>query len=101
MYGIVEVKGHQYRVSEGDIIDVQKMEGEVGSSVELDRVLYVGGSAPKIGTPVVSGAKIEAEIVRQARSRKVFVLVRKPGRYIKKNGHRQHYTGLKIKSIKA
>ena len=58
MYGIVEVKGHQYRVSEGDIIDTQKMEGEVGTKVELDKVLFVSGDSPKIGTPVVEGAVI-------------------------------------------
>jgi large subunit ribosomal protein L21 len=101
MYGIVEVKGHQYRVQAGDVIDVQRMDGEVGSTVELDKVLFIGGSAPKVGTPVVAGAKVEAEIVRQARSRKVIVFVRKPGAYRKKNGHRQHYTALKIKNIKA
>ena len=101
MYGIVEIKGHQYRVQEGDVVDVQKMDGEIGTKVELDQVLFVGGDAPKVGTPVVSGAKISAEIVRQARSRKIIVSVRKPGKYIKKNGHRQHYTALKINSIKA
>ncbi|MCT4642118.1 MAG: 50S ribosomal protein L21 [Bacteriovoracaceae bacterium] len=101
MYGIVEIKGHQYRVKEGDIIDVQKMEGEVGSKVELDQVLFIGGDSPKVGTPVVSGAKVNAEIIRQARSRKVIVLRRSPGKYIKKNGHRQHYTALKITGIKA
>lgn len=101
MYGIVEIKGHQYRVQEGDVVDVQKLEGEVGSTVELDQVLFVGGDAPKVGQPTVAGAKVEAEIIRQARSRKVIVSVRKPGRYIKKNGHRQQYTALKIKSIKA
>ena len=101
MYGIVEIKGHQYRVQEGDVVDVQKLEGEIGSTVELDKVLFIGGDAPKVGTPVVSGAKVEAEIIRQARSRKVIVAVRKPGKYRKKNGHRQHYTALKIKSIKA
>ena len=101
MYGIVEVKGHQYRVQEGDVIDVQKMEGDIGSKIELDQVLFIGGDAPKVGTPVVSGAKINAEIVRQARSRKVIVLRRSPGKYIKKNGHRQHYTALKITGIKA
>lgn len=101
MYSVVEVKGHQYRVSEGDVIDVQKMDAEVGTTVELDRVLFVGGDAPKVGTPVVEGAKVEAEVIRQARSRKVIVSKRKPGLYITKNGHRQHYTALKIKSIKA
>jgi len=101
MYAIVEAKGHQYRVQEGDIVDIQKMEGEVGAKVELDQVLFVGGDAPKIGAPLVSGASVSAEIVRQARSRKVIVLRRAPGKYIKKNGHRQHYTALKITGIKA
>lgn len=101
MYGVVEIKGHQYRVQAGDLIDVQKMDAEVGSTVELDNVLFVGGDSPKVGTPVVEGAKVVAEVVRQARSRKVIVLKRKPGRYVTKNGHRQHYTALKIKEIKA
>jgi large subunit ribosomal protein L21 len=101
MYGVVEIKGHQYRVQAGDIIDVQKMDAEVGSTVELDSVLFVGGDSPKVGTPVVDGAKVVAEVVRQARSRKVIVLKRKPGKYQTKNGHRQHYTALKIKEIKA
>lgn len=101
MYAIVEAKGHQYRVQEGDIVDIQKMEGDVGTKVELDQVLFVGGDAPKIGAPLVSGATVSAEIVRQARSRKVIVLRRAPGKYIKKNGHRQHYTALKITGIKA
>lgn len=101
MYGIVEIKGHQYRVQEGDVIDVQKLEGEIGTTVELDKVLFIGGETTKVGLPTVEGAKVEAEIIRQARSRKVIVSVRKPGMYIKKNGHRQHYTALKIKSVKA
>lgn len=101
MYGVVEIKGHQYRVKEGDIVDVQKMDAEVGSTVELDRVLFIGGDAPKVGTPVVEGAKITAEVVRQARSRKIIVMRRSPGKYRKKNGHRQHYTALKITGIKA
>lgn len=101
MYAIVEAKGHQYRVQEGDIVDIQKMEGDVGTKVELDQVLFIGGDAPKVGAPLVSGASVSAEIVRQARSRKVIVLRRAPGKYIKKNGHRQHYTALKITGIKA
>ena len=101
MYSVVEIKGHQYRVAEGDIIDVQKMDAEVGSSVELDQVLFVGGDTPKVGTPTVSGASVTAEVIRQARSRKVIVMRRSPGKYRKKNGHRQHYTALKITKIKA
>lgn len=101
MYSVVEVKGHQYRVQEGDIIDVQKLDAEVGSTVELDQVLFVGGDTPKVGTPVVEGAKVTAEVLRQARARKVIVFKRKPGLYKTKNGHRQHYTALKITGIKA
>ncbi|MAX67786.1 MAG: 50S ribosomal protein L21 [Bacteriovoracaceae bacterium] len=101
MYSVVEIQGHQYRVKEGDIVDVQKMDAEVGSTVELDKVLFVGGETPKVGTPVVDGAKVTAEVVRQARSRKVIVFKRKAGLSRTKNGHRQHYTALKITGIKA
>lgn len=101
MYGIVEIKGHQYRVKAGDIVDVQKMDAEIGSTVELDQVLFVGGSSPKVGTPTIAGAKVVAEVIKQGRSRKVIVLKRKPGKYQKKNGHRQHFTALKIKEVQA
>lgn len=101
MYSVVEVKGHQYKVQEGDIIDVQKMDLEVGATVELDKVLFVGGETPRVGTPVVEGAKVTAEVIRQARSRKVIVFKRKAGLSRTKNGHRQYYTALKITGIKA
>lgn len=101
MYGIVEIKGHQYRVQAGDIIDVEKLGEEVGAKVEFSEVLFVSGDNAKVGTPFISGAKVVAEVVRNARSRKVIVFKRKPGKYQKKNGHRQHYTGLKILEVKA
>lgn len=101
MYGVVEISGHQYKVQEGDIIDVQKLEGDVGSKVEFDKVLFIGGDSPKVGAPTVAGAKVTAEIVKQGRSRKVIVFKRKPGKYAKKNGHRQYFTGLKITGVKA
>lgn len=100
MYSVVEIKGHQYRVQEGDIIDVQKMDGEVGDKVKFDQVLFTGGDAPKIGTPLVAGAVVNAEIIRQARSRKIIILKRKPGKHRSKNGHRQYYTALKITGLK-
>jgi large subunit ribosomal protein L21 len=101
MYGVVEIKGHQYRVKEGDLIDVQKIDAEIGTTLEFNEVLFIGGDSPKVGAPTVAGAKVTAEVVRQARSRKVIVFKRKPGAYRKKNGHRQHYTALRIKEIKA
>lgn len=99
MYTIVEIKGHQYKLSAGDLIDVERIDAEVGSTVDFDRVLLVGGNNTVVGAPVVSGAKVTAKVVRQARTRKILVLKRKPGAYRKKNGHRQHYTGLLITEV--
>lgn len=99
MYGVVEIKGHQYRVSAGDVIDVEKMEGEVGSSVDLDKVLFIGGEKALIGTPVVKGAKIKAKVVRQDRDRKLLVFKRSPGSWRRRKGHRQHFTCLVITEV--
>ncbi len=99
MYGIVEINGHQYKVKAGDIVDVERLEGDVDSTVSFDNVLFTGGDNIQVGTPTVAGAKVTAKIVRQARSRKQIVLTRKPGKYVKKNGHRQHYTGLFITEV--
>ena len=99
MYSIVEIGGHQYKVQAGDIIDVQKLPNDEGSTVEFTKVLFVGGEQIQVGLPTVNGAKVTAEVVRQARSRKVIVFKRKPGRYQRKNGHRQHYTSLKITAL--
>ena len=100
MYGIVEIKGHQYKVRAGDIIDVQKMEEEVGTTVELDQVLFIGGDAPKVGTPVVAGAKVVAEVVEQARAKKIKIIkFRRRKHHMKQQGHRQYFTALKIKSV--
>ena len=99
MYGIVEIGGHQYRVQAGDIIDVQKLEAEVGKSVDFDKVLFVGGEKNLVGLPTVSGAKVSAKVIKQDKARKVIVFTRKPGRTRKKNGHRQPYTGLLITEI--
>ncbi len=101
MYGVVEIAGHQYRVEAGMTLDVQKLSDEAGSTVEFDKVLFVGGEKNLIGKPVVDGAKVVAEVVKHDRSRKVIVFKRKPGKYRRKNGHRQEFTTLKIKEIKA
>lgn len=99
MYGIVEIGGHQYKVQAGDVIDVQKLSSEEGATVELDKVLLVAGDKTLVGAPTVKGAKVVAKVIRQARSRKIIIFKRKPGAYQKKNGHRQHYTGLLITEI--
>jgi large subunit ribosomal protein L21 len=99
MFGIVEIKGHQYRVSAGDVIDVEKMDAEVGSTVDLNKVLFIGGNNPLVGMPVVNGANIKAKVVRQDRDRKIIIFKRKPGSWRRKKGHRQHFTCLVITEI--
>ena len=99
MYTVVEIKGHQYKLSAGDLIDVERIEAEVGTSVTFDKVLLVGGSKTIVGAPVVGGATVTAKVVKQGRTRKILVLKRKPGAYRKKNGHRQCYTGLLITEV--
>jgi len=102
MYAIIETGGKQYRVSEGDIIRVEKLNNEEGSKVVFDQVLVVNDGALKIGTPTVAGATVTAEVMANGRAKKVIVYKykRKSG-YHKKNGHRQAYTQVKIESIKA
>ena len=99
MYGVVEIAGHQYKVSAGDLIDVEKLLAESGAIIDLEKVLFVGGDKPQIGTPEISGAKISAKVIRHDRSRKIIVSKRKKGLYRRKNGHRQHYTALLITEI--
>ena len=99
MFGILEVKGHQYRVAPGDIIDIDKADFEVGSIVNFDQVLMIGGKDFMVGKPTVTGAQVSAKVIKQAKSRKQIILVRKPGKYRHKNGHRQSYTSLLITQI--
>jgi large subunit ribosomal protein L21 len=102
-YAIVETGGKQYRVQPGDSITVEKIAGDEGSTVELDRVLLVAqDSGVTVGKPIVDGAKVVAEVVTQARGDKVIVFKYKPKvRYQVKTGHRQSLTKLTIKEIVA
>ena len=92
MYAIIATGGKQYKVSEGDVIDVEKIEAEAGSEVTFDQVIAIGGDAMKVGEDVAQ-AKVTGTVVEQGRARKVVVYryKRKSG-YHKKNGHRQLYT---------
>jgi large subunit ribosomal protein L21 len=100
-YAIVETGGKQYRVEPGKSIVVEKLNGEEGSTIELDRVLLVSDdSTTTIGTPLVDGAKVLAEVATQAKGDKIIVFKYKPKvRYSVKNGHRQRLTKLVIKEI--
>ncbi|MAQ18671.1 MAG: 50S ribosomal protein L21 [Sandaracinus sp.] len=103
MYAIIKTGGKQYRVSEGDTIRVEKITGDVGSSVELGEVLMVGGTDDvSVGTPLVSGAKVTAEIVAQDRAKKIIVFkMKRRKNYRRKQGHRQPYTELRITGVSA
>jgi large subunit ribosomal protein L21 len=99
MYTVVEIKGHQYKLAAGDLIDVERIEAEVGATVSFDKVLLVSGAKTIVGAPVIGGATVTAKVVKQGRTRKILVLKRKPGGSRRKNGHRQCFTGLQITEI--
>ena len=102
MYAIIATGGKQYKVSEGDIITIEKLGVEAGEKVTFDQVLVVGGDDLKVGDPTVEGATVEASVVKEGRAKKVIVYKykRKTG-YHKKNGHRQLFTEVKIEKINA
>lgn len=102
MYAVIATGGKQYKVSEGDIIQVEKLGVEAGETYTFDQVLLVNGEEMKIGNPTVADATVEAEVVKNGRGKKVIVykFKRKTG-YHKKQGHRQAYTEVKINKINA
>ena len=103
MYAVLTTGGKQYKVSEGDVIYVEKLNVVVDSTVELTDVLAVSnGETLKVGTPVVEGAKVVAKVVAQGKAKKVTVFKYKAKKdYRRKNGHRQPYTKLVIEKIEA
>jgi large subunit ribosomal protein L21 len=102
-YAVVRTGGKQYRVSEGDLIKVEKLAGGLGDKVTLADVLFVGGNGEvKIGSPLVADAKVTGEIVSQARAKKIIVFKKKRRKsYSRQRGHRQYKTTLKITEIEA
>lgn len=102
MYAVIKTGGKQYRVSEGDRLRVEKIAGDKGDTVDFGEVLMLGGDKVAIGSPLVSGAKVSAEIIGQGLGKKIVVFkMRRRKRYRRKNGHRQPFTELRIKGISA
>jgi large subunit ribosomal protein L21 len=101
MYAIVETGGKQYKVQEGDFLRIEKVDGEVGTTLELDQVLCIGGGEDvAIGRPFVDGAKVKCEILAQDRARKILVFKKKRRKgFQKMQGHRQPYTALRVAAI--
>ena len=102
MYAIIATGGKQYKVSEGDIIRVEKLGVAAGETVTFDQVLAVNNDGLVVGCPTVEGATVVASVVKEGKAKKVVVYKykRKTG-YHKKNGHRQLYTQVKIEKINA
>jgi large subunit ribosomal protein L21 len=97
MLAVIETGGKQYSVKAGTRVVVEKLEGAVGDTVVIERVLFAGD---KIGTPLVSGAKVSATIIAQGRDDKIIVFKKKRRQnYRRKNGHRQYITTLQINDI--
>ncbi len=103
MYAIIQTGGKQYRVAEGETLQVEKLNAEVGAEVVFDEVLTVVNDADvKIGAPVVEGAKVTAKVVEQGRGEKIFVFKYKAkANYRKRQGHRQPFTAVEIVKIEA
>lgn len=102
MYAIIATGGKQYKVSEGDIIRVEKLGVEAGNTVTFDQVLAVNNGSLVVGNPIVANATVSASVVKEGKAKKIIVYKykRKTG-YHKKNGHRQSYTEVKIDKINA
>ena len=103
MYAIIETGGKQYKVQDGDVIFIEKIEAENDSQFVFDKVVAVGADdGMKVGAPYVDGATVEANVVKTGKAKKVIVYKMKPKKnYRKKQGHRQPYTKLQITAINA
>ena len=102
MYAVIESGGKQHRVTEGETLKLEKIEAATGDTVEFDRVLMVGGDDVKIGTPLVEGSKVTAEVVSQGRHQKIKIIkFNRRKHHRKETGHRQWFTEVKITGIKA
>ena len=102
MYAVIKTGGKQYKVAEGDLLKIEKLEGAVGDSVEFEEVLLIGGDDVQVGTPLVAKAKVKAQIVEQGKDKKILVFhMKRRKTHRKLNGHRQPITRVKITGIEA
>ena len=101
MYAVVRTGGKQYRVAKDSVLKVESLGGAVGDKLELE-VLMLGGDAPRIGNPLVSGASVQCEILAHGQGEKVIAFKKKRRKNShRKRGHRQHFTAVKVLGISA
>ena len=103
MYAVIKTGGKQYKVEKGSTLRVEKLDGDAGAKLTFEEVLLVAdGDNVQIGAPMLSGAKVSAEIVAQEKGEKLIVFkFRRRKAYRRKNGHRQSYTAIKVTDISA
>ncbi|MBI5544581.1 MAG: 50S ribosomal protein L21 [Deltaproteobacteria bacterium] len=103
MYAVIKTGGKQYRVQEGDVLKVELLPGEKGSTITFNEVLMIGGTdQPKVGRPVIEGAKVEAQIVDPLKKGpKALHFVKNYFGFTRRQGHRQKYTEIKVTGIRA
>lgn len=102
MYAVIESGGKQHRVHEGESLRLEKIEAAAGDTIEFDRVLMLGGETPRIGAPLVAGARVTAQVLDHGRHPKLrIVKFNRRKHYRKETGHRQWYTEVRITGISA
>lgn len=103
MYAVILSGGKQYRVQEGDLLKVESLPAEVGSTIQFDKILMIGaGDAIKLGSPFLNGCQVSATVVSHGRSKKIQIIkFRRRKHHEKWQGHRQNYTEVKIAQIQA
>ena len=101
MFAVIETGGKQYKVQEGDILFIEKIDAEAESTVKFDKVLAISDDAGfKVGAPLIDGASVDAKVIKQGKGKKIYVLKYKPKKNEKKKiGHRQPYTKVQITAI--
>ncbi len=100
MYAIIQTGGKQYKVEQGDVIDVEKLDVEAGAQVDFEVLMVSDDAGVKVGTPVLSGVKVSGKVLEHGKGKKVIVFKYKPKKDSrKKRGHRQPYTRVEILSI--
>lgn len=103
MHAIIVTGGKQYKVTEGDVLYIEKLEAEAGDKITFDKVLAIlDGDKATFGAPVVAGASVEANVVKNGKGKKILVFKYKPKKnYRRRQGHRQPYTKVEITKVQA